>query len=108
MEKIEYPILDKKYKLLSKLGSGATSEVYLGENLETKEKIAIKILKLDTKPFEQETETLSLLHHKNILNLISKCEGAIEKEQNKSPNYKYIILEYAEKGELFNYVYFPQ
>ena len=108
MEKIEYPILDKKYKLLSKLGSGATSEVYLGENLETKEKIAIKILKLDTKPFEQETETLSLLHHKNILNLISKGEGAIEKEQNKSPNYKYIILEYAEKGELFNYVYFPQ
>ena len=30
MEKTEsYPILDKKYKLLSKLGSGATSEVYL-------------------------------------------------------------------------------
>ena len=109
MEKtISYPILDKKYKLLSKLGSGATSEVYLGEDLTSQAKIAIKILKSDTKVYEQETEMLSLLNHKNILNLISKGEGVIEKEDNKSPNFRYIILEYAEKGELFNYVYFPR
>ena len=109
MEKTEsYPILDKKYKLLSKLGSGATSEVYLGEDLNSNEKLAIKILKLDTKAYEKETEMLSNLHHKNILNLISNGEGQIEKEENKSLSYKYIILEYAEKGELFNYVYFPR
>ena len=82
MEKTEsYPILDKKYKLLSKLGSGATSEVYLGEDLNSNEKLAIKILKLDTKAYEKETEMLSNLHHKNILNLISKGEGANRKRR---------------------------
>ena len=110
MEKLpKDPILDEKYILFyPKLGSGASAEVFLGEDINTKQKVAIKIIKLDPKIFEKEIKILNLIHHNNIVNIISSGEGPIIKEGIKSENYKYIVLEYAEKGDLFDYVFFPQ
>jgi serine/threonine protein kinase len=110
MEKLpKDPILDEKYILFyPKLGSGASAEVFLGEDINTKQKVAIKIMKLDPKIFEKEIKILNLIHHNNIVNIISSGEGPIIKEGIKSENYKYIVLEYAEKGDLFDYVFFPQ
>jgi casein kinase 1 epsilon len=39
--------INNKYKLLSKLGSGAFGSIYKGENIRTKEHVAIKIEPLD-------------------------------------------------------------
>lgn len=40
-------IINNKYKLISKLGSGAFGSIYKGENIRTKEYVAIKIEPLD-------------------------------------------------------------
>jgi casein kinase 1 epsilon len=40
-------IINNKYKLISKLGSGAFGSIYMGENIRTKEHVAIKIEPLD-------------------------------------------------------------
>ena len=121
------PILDSKYYLLSKIGSGATSVVYLTEDITNKKKYATKIMKRDIDIDEEEdeveeenkkeekndilkreSEILSLIHHENIVNLIDYGEGSIKKKKSSSKNYPYLTLEYAEKGELFNYIYFPK
>ena len=121
------PILDSKYYLLSKIGSGATSVVYLTEDITNKKKYATKIMKRDIDIDEEEdeveeenkkeekndilkreSEILSLIHHENIVNLIDYGEGSIKKKKSSSKNYPYLTLEYAEKGELFNYIYFTK
>ena len=67
--------IDSKYALLSKLGSGATAEVYLAEDLETQEKVAVKILKTVNKSFQQEVEMLSKIKNENVLTIQKGGEG---------------------------------
>ena len=45
MQRKNIKILDEKYKILSKLGSGGTSNVFLCESLSDKKIYAAKILK---------------------------------------------------------------
>ena len=50
--------LDSKYALTTKLGSGATAEVFLGEDLEKHTQVAVKILKSVTKKGSGECRNL--------------------------------------------------
>ena len=100
--------IDSKYALLSKLGSGATAEVYLAEDLETQEKVAVKILKTVNKSFQQEVEMLSKIKNENVLTIQKGGEGNLMKNGQCFNSHPYIVLEYAEKGELFDYVYYPK
>ncbi len=126
------PILDNKYYIISKIGSGGTSIVYLTEDIKNHNIYATKILKKEDdeevainekekekenkkllnkiKIFKKETEILKTVHNENILNMIDYGEGFIEKKIGESGNkkYQYITLEYAEKGDLFSYIYFPK
>ena len=99
--------LDSKYALTTKLGSGATAEVFLGEDLEKHTQVAVKILKSVTKAFQQEVNMLSSISNENVLKIIKAGEGPIVKNGTKYNSPSYIVLEYAEKGELFDYVYYP-
>ena len=96
--------IDSKYALLSKLGSGATAEVYLAEDLETQEKVAVKILKTVNKSFQQEVEMLSKIKNENVLTIQKGGEGNLMKNGQCFNSHPYIVLEYAEKGELFDYI----
>ena len=96
------PILDSKYYLLSKIGSGATSVVYLTEDIANKKKYATKIMKRDIDIDEEEDEVEEenkkeekndLIHHENIVNLIDYGEGSIKKKKSSSKNYPYLTLE---------------
>lgn len=94
--------------IIKHLGEGSTSDVYLCA-LNSK-KYAIKILKdipIAKTSFLQETQALSEINHPLITNLIT---SGISKIQFK--NYyiekPYILLELAEKGELFNYIFHPK
>ena len=100
--------IDSKYALLSKLGSGATAEVYLAEDLESHEKVAVKILKTVNKSFQQEVEMLSKIKNENVLTIKKGGEGNLMKNGQCFNSHPYIVLEYAEKGELFDYVYYPK
>lgn len=65
------------YKIISLLGTGGMSEVYLAQNTKTGAKVALKILdrKLLTDPdyierFRREAGIASNLNHENIVRII--------------------------------------
>ena len=91
------------YILLSTIGSGTFSTVKLGIHLPTQQKVAIKILdkskindENDIKRISREIHILSKLYHPNIAQLY---------ETIPSENHIYIIMEYIEGHDLFQYIY---
>ena len=103
-EKIKFDsikIIDD-YVIKETLGKGTFSTVKLGENIKTKQKVAIKILnkekikaKEDLIRIKREIKILSMMDHPNII----KTYKITENEKNY-----YIIMEYCDGGELFNYI----
>ena len=90
------------YIIKETLGKGTFSVVKLGEHVETKQKVAIKILdkeKIKTKEdlarIQREIKILSMLEHPNIIKTYKISE---------TPKKYYIIMEYCEGGELFDYI----
>jgi len=67
-------ILFGKYRVLKKIGEGSQSIIYAGENIKTKEGVAIKTEKINTKDclLKQEIKVLiSLKNHPGIVNIIT-------------------------------------
>ena len=91
----------KDYSIISDLGEGNFGKVKLSILNSTKEKYAIKII--DKKKLKSqkksssfnEIEIISRLNHPNIIHV----EKILEDEKNF-----YIIMEYCNNGELFNYI----
>ena len=91
------------YVLVRNLGSGSTGKTKLGIHQETKQPVALKIIRKEDfsqKPelqskIQREIALMRLFDHPNILKLVDILE---------SPRHLYIGLEYASKGELFEYV----
>ena len=103
------PHLNKKqkkkgpYLLGQTLGEGAFAKVKVATQIHTNEKTAIKILdksrlledERDVQRLKKEINILKQLHHKNIIQLYEIME---------SKKSLYIVMEYCEKGELFDYI----
>ena len=91
------------YVLLQTIGSGGFSKVKLAEDKTTKQRYAIKIIKkskLEDKPdlkikIQREIALMKLFDHPHLIKLIEICE---------STKYIFIVLEYAQNGELFDYL----
>jgi BR serine/threonine kinase len=91
------------YLVTRTLGEGTTGKVKLAIHRLTGEQVAIKIIaknSFDGHPevqlkIQREIALMRLISHPNILKLIDVLE---------SRRHLYIILEYAEKGELFDYL----
>jgi serine/threonine protein kinase len=65
-------------KLLSKIGEGGMSVVYLAEQVSLKRKVAVKVMRLDVSTndldvqrFKHEAKTIARLDHPNIINIYS-------------------------------------
>ncbi len=98
-------ILDDKYILLNKIGEGTSGKVYLSEEIVSHKKYAIKIFNekcIDE--YERELKILQKIQNKNIIKYISNGTGSKLKHGFKSNKLDYIVLENAEKGELFYFV----
>ena len=98
-------ILDDKYILLDKIGEGTSGKVYLSEEIVSHQKYAIKIFNekcIDE--YERELKILQKIQNKNIIKYISNGTGSKLKHGFKSNKLDYIVLENAEKGELFYFV----
>lgn len=111
-------MIDNKYLIISELGSGGFGRVYLSiKNNNENEKYAVKVSKLsDCKDLENEIKMLNtvLTYNKNnedikyIIKLIEHGEGPIKEDINKPiMQKKYMVLEYAPKRTLFDYIYDP-
>ncbi|KAH0790367.1 CAMK family protein kinase [Histomonas meleagridis] len=91
------------YILLQTLGSGSTSKVKLAQHCQTEELVAIKIIKKShfahkpnlEKKIHREIALMKLMDHPHILKL---------KEVLESSRHLHLVLEYAENGELFDYL----
>ena len=92
----------KNYKFLSILGEGQFGFVKLAKEKSTGKKVAIKIVeknKITHKYFESrilyEKEIVKTFDHLNVIKLYNIDED---------PKKIYFIMEYCEKGDLFNYL----
>ena len=92
----------EEYEILSVIGEGTFGVVKLGKIKKTNEEVAIKILekkkilnKDDEKRVEREIEILKKVNHINVIKTL-KID-----EDNENI---YLIMEYCEKGELFNHI----
>ena len=90
------------YEIKQTIGKGTFSKVKLGINKLTNEKVAIKILekskiieKEDLERIYREMKIIKQLNHKNII----KVNEIFENNE-----YYFIIMEYCERGELFDYI----
>lgn len=91
------------YQIERFLGQGSTGKVMLAHHKETKRKVAIKIIPKIAFTSHQNLQStvqrkvalMSLTKHSNIIELIEVLE---------SDNNFYVIFEYAENGELFDYL----
>ena len=91
------------YILSTTIGKGTFSKVKLGIHLPTQKKVAIKILdrekikdESDLERISREIHILTLLRHPNIAQLY---------ETITSERHIYIIMEYIEGRDLFQYIY---
>ena len=102
INKIENNKMIDDYIIKNTIGKGTFSTVKLGEHIKTKQKVAIKILnkekikeKEDLERIKREIKILQMMDHPNIIKTYKISEN--------TKNY-YIIMEYCDGGELFNYI----
>ena len=90
------------YEIKQTLGEGTFGKVKLGIYIPTNEKVAIKVIekarmtdKDDVVRLEREFDMLSKFNHPNVILVTEIFESA---------DSYYSVMEYCEKGELFNYI----
>ena len=90
------------YMIKQTIGKGTFGKVKLGIHIPTNEKVAIKILeknkmveKDDFERVAREMSIIQLLNHPNVIKILDIFEN--------DDNF-YIVMEYCEGGELFNYI----
>src|SRR3989304_3084895 len=103
---MENKIILNRYQLRKKLGSGAFSEVWVSEDLDTKKIIAIKIIK-KAKLTEGSTQLLKM--EIEILKLLSnegKCDPFVlcYYDWSQDKNNMYIITEYVQGITLMEFI----
>lgn len=107
------PILNGKYAMLSSLGEGNTSKVYLAKSLaEPDVLVAVKILREDFLAKDEESRQavvnevviLEALKHPNIIKIVEYGDkGKVVKPSGKElTGLVYIVLEFVQGGLLFD------
>ena len=100
--------IDSKYIILDKKGFGATADVYLVKEANHDDVYAAKVLKKHSDLFDKEIKILNTLKTANnpyIVNIINSGEGLVKKKNHEDTIHQYLVLQYASKGELFDYIY---
>ncbi|MBK1990962.1 serine/threonine protein kinase, partial [Sphaerospermopsis aphanizomenoides BCCUSP55] len=89
-----------KYDIKTKIGEGGSGIVYLGQNLNSKQRYAIKTLSTEEenaiKLLDRETQTLKRLNHQNIVKFI-------EEGYENSHKLVYLVLEYLDGQNIKEY-----
>ena len=96
-------VIDNKYRLEQKIGSGGTSVVYRAVRFEDEKVVAVKLLKEEycdneeqIQRFLRESNALAHLSHENIVNIL-------DVGQTKQGIY-YIVMEYVDRLTLKEYI----
>ena len=103
-------ILNSKFAILKKLGSGSFGSVYLSYNIQEKSTpaslYAIKIITKEKSSFINpiEVDFLEKFNHKNILKVFEHGIGVLELPNGCSQQVYYIIMEHLNHGSLLNQI----
>lgn len=103
--KIVSKMINNTYKMENiKLGSGGFSEVFLGTNILTNEKVAIKRISIVQKQntLERIKSEIDLMKKLNHINIVTYYDVI------KNSNFWYIIMEYCNAGTLENVIKFNE
>ena len=110
-KKKEENLIDDKYILVEWRGGGGFSKVCLVKDKANNKEYAMKILLKIDPAFQEEIEIhkkVSQLNHPNIINLLDFGQKDLIINNKIYQNNQYLILDYASKGELYNYLYYPK
>ncbi len=90
-------------KIISKIGEGGMSVVYLAEQISLKREVAVKVMKLDVakneldvQRFKHEAKTIAHLDHPNIINIYNIGQT--------SKGEIYFTMPYLNHGDFSNYI----
>ena len=98
-------IINNKYLTVKDKGEGATATVFQVKDIKTEKDYAAKIFKKSNNFFLKEVEMLNSLKKVQSPYIIKIIESNISQNgQLHTGDKPYIILEYASKGELFDYI----
>mmetsp|Transcript_26415 Transcript_26415/g.40324 ORF Transcript_26415/g.40324 Transcript_26415/m.40324 type:complete len:307 (-) Transcript_26415:432-1352(-) len=106
-------MLADKYQVLKDLGSGATAEVKLVQEIQTQKQFACKIMKTDKAgnipkqvlaDVQKEVAIMSGMSHTNIINVSAVGQGPYAQEGKKTDDALFIVMENAQEGELFDMI----
>ena len=93
-------IIDGKYEIIDKLCNGHSSSIYLVMDNENESKYILKKIK-NKNEFEKELNNYKTIKKNNPSEFLIKFIDS--NGINEKNIFNYIILEYAEKGDLFSY-----
>ncbi|EPZ32745.1 Protein kinase, catalytic domain-containing protein [Rozella allomycis CSF55] len=91
-----------QYMLIKTLGQGTFAKVKLAEDVNTKQKFAIKII--DKKGIKGQKSSISIKRELHLLKYLRHPHIARSFEIFETANEHYIVQEYASGGELFDYI----
>ena len=99
-----------RFDVYQSIGFGATCKVKLGLD-DTDHQVAIKILNSDLldehlESYQVEIEMLRKTSHPNVMTIIESGEDVYTNKNGKIRKVKYVVLEKAQGGELFDYIEF--
>ena len=106
-------MITNQFKVIADLGSGATAEVKLVEDITTKEKFACKIVKTGPNGIsntaladvQKEVTIMSSMKHPFIINTKAVGRGPFDKQDGSEPQeVLFILMELAPEGELFDMI----
>ena len=95
-----------KYAILKTIGHGATCKVKMAFDLDTGQRVAMKVMNedIEEKVLFEEINAMSQVDHQNVLKLIDYGYGEYQKKDKPSRNVFFIVLEYAGVGDLFDLI----
>lgn len=97
-----------RYMLIKRIGGGGMGDVYLAEDPQIGQKVAIKVIKteatlnIDTmvmQDFQEEARAIARLDHPHIMQLLSYSE-----EQVHGDTVAYIVMPYRKEGNLIQWL----
>jgi len=100
--------IGSEYIIKEKLGSGGQANVFLVKKVGSEKTYAAKVFKWNTDAINDEIHFLQVLNEYNnpyIIHLIESGEGEIVRNNRKTKISKYLIMENASNGNIFDYIY---
>lgn len=110
-----FPKLDEFYKTEGVLGIGAYSKVKLAIETSSGKSFALKIIdsiyfssKGKNKYLKREKDALERISHFNVIKYISSFTFSLENDLGCLEYHDCLLLEYAENGSLFDYIFYEK